>query len=116
MLVFFFSSRRRHTRFKCDWSSDVCSSDLPGVERGDVIAGMAAERDADALRLAEREIVALAHIVEAVELHHHVMDHVDAALDEGDAVMARIDGEEIAGERAHPIVAALELEDVLIES
>src|SRR5256886_5993476 len=25
----FFSSRRRHTRFDCDWSSDVCSSDLP---------------------------------------------------------------------------------------
>src|SRR5256886_5595136 len=28
-LGFFFSSRRRHTRFDCDWSSDVCSSDLP---------------------------------------------------------------------------------------
>src|SRR2546427_9001982 len=28
MLDFFFSSRRRHTRFDCDWSSDVCSSDL----------------------------------------------------------------------------------------
>src|SRR5260370_12895032 len=28
VLLFFFSSRRRHTRFKCDWSSDVCSSDL----------------------------------------------------------------------------------------
>src|SRR5256886_4395722 len=27
-LMFFFSSRRRHTRFDCDWSSDVCSSDL----------------------------------------------------------------------------------------
>src|SRR2546430_10720349 len=27
----FFSSRRRHTRFDCDWSSDVCSSDL-GVQ------------------------------------------------------------------------------------
>src|SRR4030066_1277944 len=27
-MFFFFSSRRRHTRFKCDWSSDVCSSDL----------------------------------------------------------------------------------------
>src|SRR6185369_193593 len=27
-IFFFFSSRRRHTRFKCDWSSDVCSSDL----------------------------------------------------------------------------------------
>src|SRR6266480_5769599 len=26
---FFFSSRRRHTRLTCDWSSDVCSSDLP---------------------------------------------------------------------------------------
>src|SRR5260370_8391606 len=31
-LFFFFSSRRRHTRFKCDWSSDVCSSDL-GCEK-----------------------------------------------------------------------------------
>src|SRR5690606_7639871 len=28
---FFFSSRRRHTRFSRDWSSDVCSSDLIGV-------------------------------------------------------------------------------------
>src|SRR5207237_6620068 len=28
LFSFFFSSRRRHTRFKCDWSSDVCSSDL----------------------------------------------------------------------------------------
>src|SRR5438034_10307270 len=30
---FFFSSRRRHTRSLCDWSSDVCSSDL-GLEPG----------------------------------------------------------------------------------
>src|SRR5579875_2469568 len=28
MFFFFFSSRRRHTRSLCDWSSDVCSSDL----------------------------------------------------------------------------------------
>src|SRR5256886_3510395 len=27
-IFFFFSSRRRHTRFDCDWSSDLCSSDL----------------------------------------------------------------------------------------
>src|SRR6266480_6630852 len=27
-VLFFFSSRRRHTRLTCDWSSDVCSSDL----------------------------------------------------------------------------------------
>src|SRR5690606_40875342 len=37
--LFFFSSRRRHTRFSRDWSSDVCSSDLPGVED---IAGQSA--------------------------------------------------------------------------
>src|SRR2546427_9378429 len=29
-MSFFFSSRSRHTRFDCDWSSDVCSSDLRG--------------------------------------------------------------------------------------
>src|SRR2546429_2353550 len=32
---FFFSSRRRHTRCSRDWSSDVCSSDLPAI----VVAG-----------------------------------------------------------------------------
>src|SRR5260221_12232640 len=36
---FFFSSRRRHTRSLCDWSSDVCSSDLQvyPVKAGDLI-------------------------------------------------------------------------------
>ena len=32
--VFFFSSRRRHTRLRRDWSSDVCSSDLTEIARG----------------------------------------------------------------------------------
>src|SRR5207249_8390402 len=32
--LFFFSSRRRHTRSKRDWSSDVCSSDLIRRDRG----------------------------------------------------------------------------------
>src|SRR5579859_4933993 len=31
---FFLSSRRRHTIFDCDWSSDVCSSDLGAPDRG----------------------------------------------------------------------------------
>src|SRR5688500_20319176 len=38
MFVFFFSSRRRHTRLQGDWSSDVCSSDLeprPGAGPAD---------------------------------------------------------------------------------
>src|SRR5260221_6695234 len=34
-LFFFFSSRRRHTRSLCDWSSDVCSSDLSEFEFDD---------------------------------------------------------------------------------
>src|SRR5882757_10879493 len=37
---FFFSSRRRHTRYWRDWSSDVCSSDLPpGQPARRVVAG-----------------------------------------------------------------------------
>src|SRR5688572_31937465 len=47
-LCFFFSSRRRHTRFDCDWSSDVCSSDLGRVAgllagQGDVINNVPVE-------------------------------------------------------------------------
>src|SRR6266487_5196355 len=43
MLFFFFSSRRRHTRWTGDWSSDVCSSDLaPGWS----VAALKAEPDA----------------------------------------------------------------------
>src|SRR5690606_40580379 len=33
LYCFFFSSRRRHTRFSRDWSSDVCSSDLASTAR-----------------------------------------------------------------------------------
>src|SRR6266853_4502619 len=36
---FFFSSRRRHTRFDCDWSSDVCSSDLVPVATDRAFSG-----------------------------------------------------------------------------
>src|SRR5690606_12411309 len=45
-IVFFFSSRRRHTRFSRDWSSDVCSSDLR--ERADAmfVAGRMAQTEA----------------------------------------------------------------------
>src|SRR5215203_7299658 len=36
-VFFFFSSRRRHTRYWRDWSSDVCSSDLVGI--GSLLGG-----------------------------------------------------------------------------
>src|SRR5215204_2837539 len=38
---FFFSSRRRHTISLCDWSSDVCSSDLLGHRPPALVAGEA---------------------------------------------------------------------------
>src|SRR5262249_59431284 len=55
LCLFFFSSRRRHTRLVSDWSSDVCSSDLFGVEgAGDVSALLLLPTDA-------KWILALAH-------------------------------------------------------
>src|SRR5688572_16252173 len=42
-MLFFFSSRRRHTRFDCDWSSDVCSSDLAAFRQ--LAAAYAADLD-----------------------------------------------------------------------
>src|SRR2546427_5316990 len=57
---FFFSSRRRHTRFDCDWSSDVCSSDLHVVheEVGEVLG-----RDDDH-GIGPRRLQPCAHVAE----------------------------------------------------
>src|SRR5256886_16976880 len=52
MILFCFSSRRRHTRFDCDWSSDVCSSDLAKGVRVDKIVSL--ERDLARATRAER--------------------------------------------------------------
>src|SRR5690606_1827437 len=49
-ISFCMSSRRRHTRFSRDWSSDVCSSDLCRVERESLVLG---ELQADGLELAQ---------------------------------------------------------------
>src|SRR5690606_21546029 len=42
-IIFFFSSRRRHTRFSRDWSSDVCSSDLRVFTQNAVQSDLAEE-------------------------------------------------------------------------
>src|SRR5690606_40958308 len=48
---FFFSSRRRHTRFSRDWSSDVCSSDLRVVACVNACDGIPTEAlEADVVR------------------------------------------------------------------
>src|SRR2546430_10513241 len=44
-MTFFFSSRRRHTRFDCDWSSDVCSSDLAHVHKYIDLVGLKGAED-----------------------------------------------------------------------
>src|SRR5215217_5867539 len=51
-IFFFFSSRRRHTRYWRDWSSDVCSSDLL-LGDGPVLAGLLQPGD----QLAELELL-----------------------------------------------------------
>src|SRR2546430_12253075 len=50
-MLMFFSSRRRHTIFDCDWSSDVCSSDL-GVKRERGPKRIAAEKPGESGALA----------------------------------------------------------------
>src|SRR3712207_7040459 len=75
--IFFFSSRRRHTRYWRDWSSDVCSSDLDAV--ADMVDGeRLGQRDHRALRRAVRGPVA-----EPDEPRHRrdVHDRPAAALD-----------------------------------
>src|SRR5690606_23340423 len=56
LFLFFFSSRRRHTRFSRDWSSDVCSSDLAwsdalsdvALPEGEGLAGLDPRMDTEA--------------------------------------------------------------------
>src|SRR5882757_4590551 len=50
LFLFFFSSRRRHTRYWRDWSSDVCSSDLIGFNRVPVAAPITPELEANLLK------------------------------------------------------------------
>src|SRR2546430_7807778 len=66
MCYFFFSSRRRHTRFDCDWSSDVCSSDLAAAPR----------------KAAERSLIVKFLVKDALKLHEWT-ERFDNVLDSG---------------------------------
>src|SRR5439155_3700511 len=79
LLFFFFSSRRRHTRWPRDWSSDVCSSDL--LAAGRVHDGDLPPRADHLLDLLEGHVAAFLRVVElaiGVPLDH--VRHVRASL------------------------------------
>src|SRR5256885_6529620 len=61
--VFFFSSRRRHTRLQGDWSSDVCSSDLRNGQLEASAVGTQKAKD-ERERLAQESVIAKAQIQE----------------------------------------------------
>src|SRR5260370_36501338 len=82
---FFFSSRRRHTRFKCDWSSDVCSSDLARLIKthfgvcGETVTAMVQERTRDGIELLQEseiddsEVAQLAPEASVVKLVNEIL-------------------------------------------
>src|SRR5688572_10651487 len=79
---FFFSSRRRHTRFDCDWSSDVCSSDLE-ITRERYVSDEPVEPDPEHL-VARREFEAKPEnrivVPETLESPHPLVAATERAL------------------------------------
>src|ERR1044072_5033330 len=73
---------------------------------------MASERRADAIGLHQRNVVGLPDVVETEQLNHQVMDPVLAGFEKREAVVARIDVEEICLERLENVVAEREAEQV----
>src|SRR5215467_14894904 len=79
---FFFSSRRRHTRLRGDWSSDVCSSDL-GLPRS---ASVVAVRPAQLSFLSRAAFEEFAH--KHPEVYRSLLTLIAARLRETDATVA----------------------------
>src|SRR6266487_5840998 len=81
MGLFFFSSRRRHTRWTGDWSSDVCSSDLAALdawaEVGAVPAGDVAELRAQAAPPTPQRVAEIEQVTD-----HDVAAFVDAVTEQ----------------------------------
>src|SRR6266566_6773035 len=92
---FFFSSRRRHTRLQGDWSSDVCSSDLPrkGVRVTSHGFGQDFDRDV-AIELPIACAVDLTHATLAEQCRHLVRAELLSNSDRHEigAIIARVTG------------------------
>src|SRR5689334_3236514 len=89
-VVFFFSSRRRHTRWNCDWSSDVCSSDLFQVvaDRFPVPWGLLYFGDAAEGATIDPELfLGMRHVVEQIPLQTGMLVD-DTVIDSGSPSLA----------------------------
>src|SRR2546427_3379680 len=93
MFFFFFSSRRRHTRFDCDWSSDVCSSDLTrlGQVVGDLLT--LARADAGERPIAQVPLYLDDVAAEAVEAVRTLAEQKHVQLEVGGFEEAKITGD-----------------------
>src|SRR5438034_9268115 len=85
--IFFFSSRRRHTRSLCDWSSDVCSSDLPrphlatGVPlSGGVFSSLLHSSTHTDVRSEERRVGKECRYLRELNRENEKFDHSDVCL------------------------------------
>src|SRR6266478_2027029 len=80
---FFFSSRRRHTRFDCDWSSDVCSSDLAEVLLTQLECHVSPRQLVRELRVGDQQLVEIAKAL-SLETNILIMDEPTSALTESE--------------------------------
>src|SRR6267142_2988590 len=98
-VFFFFSSRRRHTRLTCDWSSDVCSSDLKECDVAVDDRGFVTTGDDPALSLQ----TSVAGVFAIGDVRAGSVKRVGAAIGEGAAVVSQIHAF-----LAHPALALAE--------
>src|SRR2546427_9354196 len=74
IVFFFFSSRRRHTRFDCDWSSDVCSSDLASdiaTRGGDAISAVVGTMRS--IQDASERVVSIIEVIDGIAFQTNIL-------------------------------------------
>src|SRR5207237_6491278 len=76
-----FASRRRHTRFKCDWSSDVCSSDLIWYGHYCIMGNRLSQALEENSRALDLDPVSPLFNTVRAEIHYHARNF-DAAIDQ----------------------------------
>src|SRR5689334_24558607 len=91
---FFFSSRRQHTSWNCDWSSDVCSSDLGRVDQvltgaGDAVGPAKLAGEFACLAELAQDVAVQVQLVEAPRKTVSTPDHLFGAGGDADAQIGR---------------------------